>query len=89
MRQRSDSESLGFRNGEVKRAFDLSMNFACRQSIKCHCLRKCSRDQKLWSTDLAETWHRSWDNEIFKKPLWLTSLSFSFGVTGGVSFFAL
>ena len=28
-------------------------------------------------------------NEIFQKPLWLTSLSFSFGVTGGVSFFAL
>ena len=28
--------------------------------IKCHCLRKCSRDQKLWSTDLAETWHRGW-----------------------------
>ena len=28
--------------------------------IKCHCLRKCSRGQKLWSTDLAETWHRSW-----------------------------
>ena len=28
--------------------------------IKCHCLRKCSRGQNLWSTDLAETWHRSW-----------------------------
>jgi len=28
-------------------------------------------------------------NEIFQKPLWLSSLSFSFGVTGGVSFFAL
>ena len=27
-------------------------------------------------------------NEIFQKPIWLTSLSFSFGVTGGVSFFA-
>ena len=26
----------------------------------CHCLRKCSRGQNLWSTDLAETWHRSW-----------------------------
>ena len=23
--------------------------------FKCHCLRKCSRGQKLWSTDLAET----------------------------------
>ena len=30
----------------------------CR--LKCHCLRKCSRGQKLLSTDLAETWHRSW-----------------------------
>ena len=29
-------------------------------SFKCHCLRKCSRGQKLWLTDLAETWHRSW-----------------------------
>lgn len=29
-------------------------------SVKCHCLRKCSRGQNLWSTDLAETWHRSW-----------------------------
>ena len=29
-------------------------------SFKCHCLRKCSRGQKLWSTDLAETWHRRW-----------------------------
>ena len=29
-------------------------------SLMCHSLRKCSRDQKLWSTDLAETWHRSW-----------------------------
>ena len=28
--------------------------------FKCHCLRKCSRGQKLWSTGLAETWHRSW-----------------------------
>ena len=28
--------------------------------FKCHCLRKCSRGQKLWSTNLAETWHRSW-----------------------------
>ena len=28
--------------------------------LKCHCLRKCSRDEKLWSTDLAETWLRSW-----------------------------
>ena len=28
--------------------------------LQCHCLRKCSRGQKLWSTDLAETWHRSW-----------------------------
>ena len=33
-------------------------------TVKYHCLRKCSRGQKLWSTDLAETWHRScvwWD----------------------------
>ena len=29
-------------------------------SFECHCLRKCSRGQKLLSTDLAETWHRSW-----------------------------
>ena len=29
-------------------------------TLKCHCLRKCSRGQNLWSTDLAETWHRSW-----------------------------
>ena len=28
--------------------------------VQCHCLRKCFRGQKLWSTDLAETWHRSW-----------------------------
>ena len=28
--------------------------------IKCHCLRKCSRGKNLWSTVLAETWHRSW-----------------------------
>ena len=28
-------------------------------------------------------------NEIFQKPIWLTSLTFSFGVPGGVSFFAL
>ena len=28
-------------------------------------------------------------DEIFQKPLWLTSLTFSFGVTGGVSFFSL
>ena len=28
--------------------------------VKCNCLRKCSRGQTLWSTDLAETWHRSW-----------------------------
>ena len=30
------------------------------ESFKCYCLRNCSRGQKLWSTDLAETWHRSW-----------------------------
>ena len=28
-------------------------------------------------------------DEIFQKPLWLAYLTFSFGVTGGVSFFAL
>ena len=28
--------------------------------LKYYCLRKCSRGQKLWSTDLAETWLRSW-----------------------------
>ena len=28
-------------------------------------------------------------NDIFQKPLWPTSLNFSFGVTGGVSFLAL
>ena len=28
-------------------------------------------------------------DEIFQKPLWLTSLTFSFGVTGGISFVAL
>ena len=28
-------------------------------------------------------------DEIFQQPLWLTSLTFSFGVTGRVSFFAL
>ena len=33
---------------------------SCHFSFKCHCLRKCSRGQNLWSTDLAETWHRSW-----------------------------
>ena len=32
----------------------------CPISLKCHCLRKCSRGQKLWSTDLAEAWHRRW-----------------------------
>ena len=31
----------------------------CICFLKCHCLRKCSRGQNLWSTDLAETWHRS------------------------------
>ena len=57
------------------------------KSIKCHCLKKCSRGQKLWSTDLAETWHRSWCIKIFQKPIWLTSLTFSFGVSGeGVIF---
>ena len=30
------------------------------EHIKCHCLRKCSRGKNLWSTVLAETWHRSW-----------------------------
>ena len=29
-------------------------------SLKCQCLRKCSRGQNFWSTDLADTWHRSW-----------------------------
>ena len=28
--------------------------------IKCPCLRKCSRGRNWWSTDLAETWHKSW-----------------------------
>ena len=41
-----------------------SCHFAWRNAsdigLKCHCLRKCSRGQKLWSTDLAETCHRSW-----------------------------
>ena len=27
--------------------------------LKCSCLRKCSRGQKWWSTDSAETWHKS------------------------------
>ena len=35
----------------------------------------------MWSTDLAETWQRSW--VIFQKPPWLTSLTFSFVVMGG------
>ena len=28
--------------------------------FKWNCLRKCSKGQKLRSTDLAETWQRSW-----------------------------
>ena len=34
----------------------LSLFKSSRPLLKCHCLRKCSRVQKLWSTDLAETW---------------------------------
>ena len=34
----------------IKKTFAISL---------CHCLRKRSMGQKLWSTDLAETWHRS------------------------------
>ena len=56
---------------------------------KCHCLRKCSRGQKLWSIDLAETWHRSWvwwDNYFkshFGSLLWLLVLELQGGVGGG------
>ena len=38
--------------------------------------------QKLSSTDLAETEDVVYV-ELFQKPLWLTSLTFSFGVTLG------
>ena len=50
---------------------------------KCHCLRKCSRGQKLWSIDLAETWHRSWVWwDISKATLaHFSGSTFSFGVT--------
>ena len=60
--------------------------------VKCHCLRKCSRGQiccgqLIWlrlDTEFG-------CDEIFQQPLWLTSLTLSFGVSGGggVSFFAL
>ena len=43
----------------IKKSIDEQQNATIAQ-LKCHCLRKCSRGQKLWSTDLAETWHRSW-----------------------------
>ena len=47
--------------------------------VKCHCLRKYSRGQKLWSTDLAQTLGTEVGcNERFQKPIWLTSLTFSF-----------
>ena len=49
-----------------------SFIYTCSTS-ECHCLRECYRGQKLWSTDLAETWHRSCD-KVFQEPLWLTSL---------------
>ena len=59
---------------------------SCQKSFKCHCLRKCSRGQKLWSTDLAETWRRSWvqwDNYFkgqFGSLLWLLVLDFQGGL---------
>ena len=56
-----------------------SFIYTCSTS-ECHCLRECSRGQKLWSTDLAET--EAGCDEAFQKPLWLTSLTFSFGVSG-------
>ena len=54
------------------------------RELKCHCLRKSSRGQKLWSTDLAKTWNRSWVWWDISKA---TFAHFSFGVTEGVSFF--
>ena len=63
--------------------------------LKYYCLRKCSRGQKLWSTDLAETWLRSWVWwDISKDTLaHFSDFSdfFTFRVTGGGgggSFFA-
>ena len=55
--------------------------------LKYYCLRKCSRGQKLWSTDLAETWLRSWVWWDISKATsaHFSDLSdfFSFRVTGG------
>ena len=59
------------------------LSMKCPVSIKCHCLRKCSRGKKLWLTDLAE---EVGCDKVFQKPPWLTSLTFSFGVSVGVSF---
>ena len=55
----------------------------CLPRFKCHCLRKCSRGQKLWSTDLAETWHRSWVwyfKSHFGSLLWLLVLELQGGL---------
>ena len=57
-------------------------------SLKCHCLRKCSRAKSCGQSIWLKLGTEFGCDEIFQKPLWLTSLTFSFGVTGGVSFLA-
>ena len=48
-------------NGEFNNGnFTEKVSIIADLCFKCHCLRKCSRGKKLWSTVLAETWHRSW-----------------------------
>ena len=57
----------------------------CQKSFKRHCLRKCSRGQPIWLKLGAEVGC----NEIFQRPIWLTSLTVSFGISGGSHFLPL
>ena len=51
--------------------------------LKCHCLRKCSRAKSCGQPIWLKLGTEVGCNEIFQKPKWLTSLTFSFGVSGG------
>ena len=55
--------------------------------LKCHCLRKCSRAKSCGQPIWLKLGTEVGCNEIFQKPIWLTSLTFSFGVSGGGSHF--